>query len=402
MNTPPLKVLFLTPYFRPYLGGIERAVEQLSFNLLESGRVASVAVLTTKYAFPRIPHPEWSDYELSTGGIEIYRINGYPMKPPPVFSVPLVWFAPLQIKKILNDFDPDVVHFVGDGWFVGHLWCLFWFKNKAKFIFTPSYHKLSIARWWLRPINGVICSLVDKVVSLSNLEADRVGRDYWVNWRKKHVIGWGATPLESFGSNTKAFLTESGGQVPINILCVGRLGDHKGQYWLLEIYKHARKQFNQPARLIFVGRDEGGESALREEVKTAGLEDEVIFAGELDDGALRDWYTSSELFVLFSRYEAFGLVFFEAMIAGVPVLTHDVGANKELLLEGAIVIPRFDQNIAILELVNLVNNDVYRRRLGQEGKNYSLKEFSWNVVSEKYLKIYTEGPIRKDRWNAKH
>jgi len=240
------------------------------------------------------------------------------------------------------------------------------------------------------------------VVSLSNLEADRVGRDYWVNWRKKHVIGWGATPLESFGSNTKAFLTESGGQVPINILCVGRLGDHKGQYWLLEIYKHARKQFNQPARLIFVGRDEGGESALREEVKTAGLEDEVIFAGELDDGALRNWYTSSELFVLFSRYEAFGLVFFEAMIAGVPVLTHDVGANKELLLEGAIVIPRFDQNIAILELVNLVNNDVYRRRLGQEGKNYSLKEFSWNVVSEKYLKIYTEGPIRKDRWNAKH
>jgi len=96
------------------------------------------------------------------------------------------------------------------------------------------------------------------------------------------------------------------------------------------------------------------------------------------------------------------LVFFEALIAGVPVLTHDVGANKELLLEGAIVIPRFDQNIAILELVNLVNNDVYRRRLGQEGKNYSLKEFSWNVVSEKYLKIYTEGPIRKDRWNAKH
>ena len=179
-------------------------------------------------------------------------------------------------------------------------------------------------------------------------------------------------------------------------MCVGRLGDHKGQYWLLEIYKHARTKFNQPVRLIFVGRDEGGETTLREEVKKAALEDEVIFTGELDDGALRNCYASSELFVLFSRYEAFGLVFFEAMIAGVPVLTHDVGANKELLVEGAIVIPRFDQNVAISELVNLVNNDVYRRRLGQEGKSYSLKEFSWKVVSEKYLKIYTEGPIRKD------
>ena len=202
------------------------------------------------------------------------------------------------------------MHFVGDGWFVGHLWCLFWSKNKAKFIFTPSYHKLSIARWWLRLINGVISGLVDKVVSLSNLEADLVGRDYWVNREKKHVIGWGATPLESSDSNTESFLTGSGGQPPINILCVGRLGDHKGQYWLLEIYKHARTKFNQPVRLIFVGRDEGGETTLREEVKKAALEDEVIFTGELDDGALRNCYASSELFVLFSRYEAFGLVFF--------------------------------------------------------------------------------------------
>ena len=65
MNTPPLRVLFVTPYFRPYLGGIERAVEQLSLNLLKSSRVDSVAVLTTKYAFPRIPHSDWPDYEPS-------------------------------------------------------------------------------------------------------------------------------------------------------------------------------------------------------------------------------------------------------------------------------------------------------------------------------------------------
>ena len=131
------------------------------------------------------------------------------------------------------------------------------------------------------------------------------------------------------------------------------------------------------------------------------MEDEVIFTGELDDGSLRDWYSNSELFVLFSRYEAFGLVFFEAMVAGVPVLTHDVGANKELLLEGAIVVPRFDRETAVSELINLVNNEVYRRRLGQEGKDYALREFSWQVVSEKYLDIYNERPRRKHLWNVK-
>ena len=33
MTEAPLRVLFLTPYFRPYLGGIERAIEQLTFQI---------------------------------------------------------------------------------------------------------------------------------------------------------------------------------------------------------------------------------------------------------------------------------------------------------------------------------------------------------------------------------
>ena len=60
-------------------------------------------------------------------------------------------------------------------------------------------------------------------------------------------------------------------------------------------------------------------------------------------GELGDWYSRTDLFTLFSQYEAFGLVFFEAMAHGAPVLTHDVGANRELLTRGAVVGPRFDK-----------------------------------------------------------
>ena len=218
---------------------------------------------------------------------------------------------------------------------------------------------------------------------------------------KQRVIGWGATPLEPSARRVIPMSNVSDVQLPINILCVGRLGDHKGQRWLLDIYRQARAKFKRSTQLILIGRDEGGESRIRQAVKRYELEDDVIFTGELDDGSLRDWYAKSELFVLFSRYEAFGLVFFEAMIAGVPVLTHDVGANKELLLEGAIIVPRFDRETAVSELINLVNNDVCRRRLGQEGKDYALRKFSWQVVSEKYLDIYNERPIRKHLWNVK-
>ena len=91
MSSPPLRVMFLTPYFRPYLGGIERAIEQLSFGLIDSPAVEAVGVLTTKYAFPRVPHPEWPDREATPEGISIYRLKGFPKKSIPLYSVPMVW-----------------------------------------------------------------------------------------------------------------------------------------------------------------------------------------------------------------------------------------------------------------------------------------------------------------------
>ncbi len=406
MSAPPLRVLFLTPYFRPYLGGIERAIEQLSFQVMQSDQVEAVAVLTTKYAFPRVPHPEWADRDVTPEGISIFRLRGYPKRSIPLYSVPLVWFPPGQVRRYLKEFQPNVVHFVGDGWFWGHFWSWFWFRRQAGFIFTPSYHTLPLSRWWLRPINGFICNVMDQMVALTRQETEQVARDYWVRPTKQAVIGWGASPLNNpqqtkvetapLDRGETAFQPASQ-ESPVDILCVGRLGEHKGQSWLLESYRQARARFHRPARLILVGRDEGGESALREEVRQSDLEGEVIFTGELEDSELVDWYARADLFALFSRYEAFGLVYFEAMIAGVPVLTHDVGANRELLTKGAVVVPPFDRQSAVEELVRLVNDADYRRSLGQEGKGYALEEFTWSAVADKYLAVYQTATMDKSR-----
>ena len=44
MAEEPLRVLFLTPYFRPYLGGIERAIEELSHEIQRSPKVEAVGM----------------------------------------------------------------------------------------------------------------------------------------------------------------------------------------------------------------------------------------------------------------------------------------------------------------------------------------------------------------------
>ena len=382
--------MFLTPYFRPYLGGIERAVEQLSLQLLASPSVAAVGVLTAKYAFPRIPHPEWADRERTPEGIDIFRLAGFPRRPPPFYSAPLVWFSPGDIRRCLDEFNPDILHFVGDGWFWGHWWSWRGRRRQARFIFTPSYHPLPPAYRWLRPLNRRLCRAVDRVVALTNHEAAQLRRDYRVAPEKLSVIGWGASRLELPAAAADSLSRHPAAAIdaPVNILCVGRLGRHKGQDWLLETYRQARPGFNRPALLILAGGAEESAAPLYAAVTAAGLEDEVIFTGELGDAALAGQYAQADLLALFSRYEAFGLVYFEAMGYGLPVLTHDVGANRELLREGAVVAPRYDRPAAVAALTRLVNDGDYRRQLGAAGRDYANREFSWEAVAAKYLALY--------------
>ena len=221
---------------------------------------------------------------------------------------------------------------------------------------------------------------MDRVVALTSLEQEAVRRAYWVPRENLEIIGWGAS--------------ETGGPSPVTrgstvtILCVGRLGRHKGQLWLLDAYRLARQRFNKPAKLVLVGRDEGDEEAIRSLVSTSGLEEEVVITGEVSDQELAEWYAASHLFVLFSHYEAFGLVYAEAMLHDLPVLTHDVGANREVLPRGALITPRFDQASAVEGLVRLVNDDDHRTRLGREGREYALEHLTWSAVAQKYLELY--------------
>ena len=412
MGSAPLRVMYLTPYYRPYLGGIERAIEELSHQIQRSPEVEAVGVLTTKYSFPRVAHPEWPDRETLSDGIQVFRLPGFPRWSVPLYSVPLVWFSPRRVRQYLNEFRPNVIHFVGDGWFWGHYWTRINWGKRARFVFTPSFHTLPLVRWWLAPLNAALCRTVDDIVPLTQQEARGLRRAYLAPSRKTSIIGWGAPPpdpgvIESViaeaGARTSQRATgplsdESGkaAEAPaaLTVLCVGRLGRHKAQMWLLEVFRQARGEFNKPVRLVLVGRDEGDAEAIGRFIRENDLGAEVLVTGEVPDEELVRWYARADVFVLFSHYEAFGLVYFEAMSYGAPVLTHDVGSNRELLHRGAVVTGRFDRQAATARLVELVNDDARREALSVDAREYALAEFTWPAVAEKYLALYRGGGPR--------
>ena len=394
MDSAPLRVLYLTPYYRPYLGGIERAIEELSHQIQLSPQVEAVGVLTTKYSFPRVAQPSWPDRETLPDGVQVFRLPGFPHWSPPVYSVPLVWFSPRRVRQYLEEFRPNVIHFVGDGWFWGHYWTRLHWRGRARFVFTPSFHTLPLVRWWLAPLNVALCRTVDDIVPLTQQESRGLRRAYLTQGSKVSVIGWGA-PLPD--SRIVEQLLDERGTDPtgveeaLTILCVGRLGRHKAQLWLLDVYLRARSSFNKAVRLVLVGRDEGDADDIAKFVEEHGLGGEVVVTGEVSDSELALWYARADLFVLFSHYEAFGLVYFEAMAYGAPVLTHDVGSNRELLHRGAVVTQRFDRQAAVAALTELVNDDGVRTRLGDDARDYTLAGFTWPTVAEKYLEVYRGG-----------
>jgi len=377
-----LRVLFLTPYYKPYLGGIERVIERLSAGMRARPDVEAVGVLTTYFAFPRQHLAGLPATESMDGGVEVLRLPGRPHTAPPYFSVPLVWFPPRAIRAAIRHFRPTVLHWVGDGWFWGHYFSARYASPETAVIFSPSFHSLTRDKFWLRPINTALCRRADRVTALSSIEARSVRRAYRVAPRKQLLLPWAVDP-------DHASPEPRAPGAPLTVLCVGRLGEHKNQQMLIDAFAAARPRLKGPARLVLVGRDEGGERAIRRQVRELGLEDSVRITGELSDAEVHGWYHRADLFALFSRYEAFGLVFFEAMNAGVPVLTHRAGANAELLREGTVLIPAYDQEAATESLVHLLNDPPARARLGAAGKRYAAA-YTWPPVIDRLLALYRE------------
>ncbi len=391
----PLRVLFVAPYYKPNWGGIERAIDRLSAELRVAGH--PTGILATHYVFPRQFRPGLPDREVldhdAGGGMAIYRVPSWPHRAPPWFSVPLVWFPPRAFAAVLGEFRPDIIHWIGDGWFWGHLWTWWYGRGRAAVVFTPSFHRLIPAYRWLQPINILLCRAADRITALSTMERRGLARTYIAPRRRVRQIGWGVDMPEDDGQPPQGWQPGR-----TTILCVGRLGEHKGQVWLLDRILAVRARLPEgapPLRLVLVGRDEGAEGALRERIAREGLADLILLTGEVDDAELRRWYAHADLFALFSHYEAFGLVYLEALAYGLPVVTHAVGATAEVLTpgQGAVVVPPFDAPAAEAALVALLTDEARRTALGRAGRALAAGQ-AWPNVATRFVAVYREALAR--------
>jgi phosphatidylinositol alpha-1,6-mannosyltransferase len=136
-------------------------------------------------------------------------------------------------------------------------------------------------------------------------------------------------------------------------------------------------------RIVGAGPESG---RLRRLHAQLGLRDTVRFLGEVPRSTLAVEYVRAHCFCLPSVQEGFGLVFAEAMAAGLPVVACRAGAVPEVVVDGRtglLVPPRSPQELAgALERVLL--DEEWRTSLGEAGKR-RVEDFDLDRVAACFL-----------------
>jgi len=171
------------------------------------------------------------------------------------------------------------------------------------------------------------------------------------------------------------------------ILFVGRLNPIKGPDLLLDAFCYLKDRI-QDYHLVFAGPDEGMLPMLKDMVTTHHIEDRVHFVGFLRDKDKSHAYHAADLLVIPSRQEAMSIVALEAGISGTPVLLTDCCGFAEVAdCGGGKVVPATVEGLH-KGLSNMMNNRESLKIMGENLKKYVKEHFIWDVISDKYLKLY--------------
>lgn len=170
------------------------------------------------------------------------------------------------------------------------------------------------------------------------------------------------------------------------ICAVGSLTEHKGYRYLIDSVRILVSK-GVPARLTLAG-----EGPLRKELERraegAGIGDRVTLVGQVKD--VRGILSSSDVIAGSSLREGLPIGMLEAMASGLPVVTTDVGGNREAVVdkETGLLVPARDPAAIAAALETLWRNRDMMLAMGREGRARAEALFSAERLVSDTEKIY--------------
>jgi phosphatidylinositol alpha-1,6-mannosyltransferase len=192
-----------------------------------------------------------------------------------------------------------------------------------------------------------------------------------------------ALPAEwsRFAARTRATATPGR-----TVLIVGRMvasERYKGHDQLIEAWPAVAAAV-PGARLVCVGEGDDVER-LKAKAAASGVGEQVEFTGFVDDEARRGWYERAAVFAMPSRREGFGLVYLEAMAAGLPCIgsIHDAAPGVIVPGETGFLVDQAGVRELAAHIVRLLEHEGERRAMGEAGRDRFLTHFTFDAFARR-------------------
>ncbi len=185
------------------------------------------------------------------------------------------------------------------------------------------------------------------------------------------------------------------------VLYLSNISESKGILTLMESIPRVI-QASPNMQFVIAGpwQDPAAKKAVFEFINGQGIQSFVKFLGPLYGKDKDKLLSSSDIFVFPSHYplEAMSLVVLEAMRAGLPVVTSDIGALPEVVLDGktGFVIPPHDPESLAEKILRLAQEPRLRGQMGQESRKRFHDHFSFAVYKKRVgliLKDMASSPV---------
>jgi glycosyltransferase involved in cell wall biosynthesis len=369
-----LKIVSIYTSYHPEIGGIQKSIKLLSENFIQLGHSAAVISLSSSRSLP--------DYE-EINGVKVYRIYDPYYKYLKDYSLSFknVWHKHRHLCE-----KSDIINIFGYN-------SLFaWQASSSirderfegKLFFIPNY--LGIGSTFINDIlhkfykikGRTIFDVASGIICVSEYEHQKIMENFQINSNKICVIANGID-FEIYSKSIEKRINRK----DLRLLYVGRLEKFKGVHYIIRSIPILKEKYSINAKLTIVGKG-SYKKELANIIKSMNIEQNVSFAGPRTRNELKEYYSKSDILLLLSKFESYGLVVAEALASGLAVIVSDNTALREFThIPGCSCLEYPPKKEKLSKLIFDLSQDTI-----SIGPLDQKKIRSWNITAKDYISFY--------------
>jgi L-malate glycosyltransferase len=162
----------------------------------------------------------------------------------------------------------------------------------------------------------------------------------------------------------------------------------KGMRYLVMAMPYILKK--HPDAVLLVAGDGMERDELESLVARLGIDDKVHLAGWIRNDELPFYYNASDVAVMPSLEEGFGIPAAEAMACELPVVSTDAGGLVEVVDDNktGFIVPKANEKELAKAIIRLLDNPALAKKMGKAGRKKAEEEFSWDKTAENFMGLF--------------